>query len=151
MGLVAREMSDPIGSEFGLVVDEVTYGLSVPEALENMSVRVAHADIRYVIVSIKIQHGTGGNLAEVLANVSRVLRDRLRMFKKIKAISAEGRISAGLLSCLPFFVLGGIGVFNPEYYRGVGEDPMFPGMMGLGGGLLVAGIVVMWRMVNIRV
>ncbi|MFO0997838.1 MAG: type II secretion system F family protein [Alphaproteobacteria bacterium] len=151
LGLVASEMSDPIGTEFGLTVDEVTYGLSIPEALENMSARVAHADIRYVIVSIRIQHGTGGNLAEVLSNVSRVLRDRLRMFKKIKAISAEGRISAILLSCLPFFVLGGIWVFNPNYYRGVQDDPMFPMIMGAGAGLLLAGIVVMWRMVNIRV
>jgi tight adherence protein B len=151
LGLVAQEMADPIGTEFGLTVDEVTYGLSVPEALENMSNRVAHADIRYVIVSIKIQHGTGGNLAEVLSNVARVLRERLRMVKKIKAISAEGRISAILLSCLPFFVLGGIWAFNPGYYRGVQDDPLFPAIMESGAALLLVGIGAMWRMVNIRI
>jgi hypothetical protein len=72
------------------------------------------------------------------------------MVKKIKAISAEGRISAILLSGLPFFVLGGIWAFNPGYYRGVQDDPLFPGIMGSGAALLLVGIGAMWRMVSIR-
>ena len=151
IAMVAEEMPDPIGSEFGIAVDEITYGLDLRQALENMSLRIDHQDLQYIIISIKIQHGTGGNLAEVLTNVSTVIRRRFHMYRKIKAISAEGRWSAYILSALPFIVLGAITILNPAYYKGVEDDPLFPIFMIGGLVIMIFGIIVMWRLVKIRV
>ncbi len=151
IAMVAEEMPDPIGSEFGIAVDEITYGLDLRQALENMSLRIDHQDLQYIIISIKIQHGTGGNLAEVLTNVSTVIRRRFQMYRKIKAISAEGRWSAYILSALPFVVAGAVMIINPAYYKGVEDDPLFPIFMIGGLVIMIFGIIVMWRLVKIRV
>ena len=151
VSLVSKEMSDPIGTEFGIAVDEMTYGLDMREALENMGRRIEVQDFQYVVVSINIQHETGGNLAEVLRNLSMVIRDRFRMFKKIKALSAEGRLSAVVLSFLPFAVGALIFTGNPNFYLRVADDPLFLPMMGAALGLMLAGIYIMYRMVNFRV
>jgi len=151
ISLVSKEMADPIGTEFGIAVDEMTYGLGMREALENMSRRTEVQDFQYVVVSINIQHDTGGNLAEVLHNLSTVIRDRFRMFKKIKALSSEGRMSAVVLSFLPFAVGAIIFTGNPGFYLKVADDPLFLPMMGAAAGLMLAGIYIMYRMVNFRV
>jgi len=151
ISLVSKEMADPIGTEFGIAVDEMTYGLGMREALENMSRRTEVQDFQYVVVSINIQHDTGGNLAEVLHNLSTVIRDRFRMFKKIKALSSEGRMSAVVLSFLPFAVGAIIFTGNPGFYLNVADDPLFLPMMGAALGLMLAGIYIMYRMVNFRV
>src|SRR3546814_14392089 len=90
MALVAREMSDPMGTEFGIAVDEMTYGLEMDEALENLSDRAQVEDFNYVVMSIGIQRETGGNLAGVLTGLAHVIRVRARMFLKVRALSAEG-------------------------------------------------------------
>ena len=151
MGLVAKEMSDPMGTEFGLAVDEMTYGLDMREAMKNLGDRIKVEDFHYVMVSINIQHETGGNLAEVLSNLSRVIRDRARMFMKIRALSGEGRMSALILCVLPFAVGGFIFIMNPDFYSGVADDPLF--LPILSGALLnmLLGIIVIRRMVNFRV
>ena len=151
IGLVSKEMPDPIGTEFGLAVDEMTYGLGMHEALENMGRRLEVQDLQYVVVSIKIQNETGGNLAEVLRNLSSVIRDRFRMFKKIRALSSEGRLSAIVLTFLPFGVGAVIFTGNPGYYLSVVDDPLFWPLMAGALGLMLAGIYVMYRMVNFRV
>lgn len=151
MALVSKEMSDPIGTEFGIAVDEMTYGLDLRDVLLNMSGRIPLQDLHYLVVSISVQHGTGGNLAEVLAGLSTVIRDRYRMFAKIKALSAEGRMSATILGCLPIGVTVAIWVINPTYFIKFADDPLFPVMMSIGVGLLLLGILVMWKMVKIRV
>src|SRR3546814_582863 len=130
MALVAREMSDPMGTEFGIMVDEMTYGLEMDEALENLSDRVQVEDFNYVVMSIGIQRETGGNLAGVLAGLSHVIRERARMFLKVRALSSEGRISALVLCILPFAASGFIYIGNPSYYTKVVDDPLF--MPGLG-------------------
>ncbi len=151
IGLVSKEMGDPMGTEFGIAVDEMTYGLDMREALQNMSRRIEVQDFQYVVVSINIQHETGGNLAEVLRNLSTVIRDRFRMFKKIKALSSEGRLSAVVLSFLPFAVGALIFTGNPNFYLRVLHDPLFLPLMGAALGLMLAGIYIMYRMVNFRV
>lgn len=151
VSLVSKEMADPIGTEFGIAVDEMTYGLDMREALQNMGERIEVQDFQYVVVSINIQHETGGNLAEVLRNLSTVIRDRFRMFKKIKALSSEGRLSAVVLSFLPFAVGAIIFTGNPGFYLNVLDDPLFLPIMGAALGLMLAGIFVMYRMVNFRV
>jgi tight adherence protein B len=151
MALVSKEMSDPMGTEFGLAVDEMTYGLDMREAMKNLSDRISVEDFNYVMVSINIQHETGGNLAEVLSNLSRIIHDRARMFMKIRALSGEGRMSAMILCILPFAVGGFIFMMNPDFYTGVADDPLF--LPILSGALLnmLLGIISIQRMVNFRV
>lgn len=151
LDLVAKEMPDPIGTEFGIAVDEITYGLELKQALENLSHRIEHPEMQFVVVSIKIQQGTGGNLAEVLSNVSSVIRARFRMYRKIKAVSAEGRGSAILLSAMPVLVGLAIFLLNPEYYLQVVDDPLFWPIIGGGVTGIFVGVAIMWRLVNFKV
>jgi len=150
LSLVAREMADPIGSEIGIVVDEMTYGLGFREALENLRSRIPAPDLAYFVVTINIQSGTGGNLAEVLENLSTVIRARYQMFAKIRALSAEGRISATILSCIPFFVLASVWITTPNYYASVIDDPALPVIGGVALAMLLVAIAAMWKTVNFK-
>ena len=150
MSLAAKEMPDPIGSEFGITVDEMTYGLTLPDALGKMAERVDQGDLKFVVVAISIQHGSGGNLAEVLAGISAVIRARFRMKHKIRALSAEGRISAIILSVLPFLVSTAIFVLRGEYYLEHANDPRIYIAVGSGFLLMIVGMIVMYRMVRFR-
>jgi tight adherence protein B len=151
LGMVAQEMSDPIGTEIGMAVDEMTYGLDLREAMENMRHRVGHPDLNFLVAAVNVQAAIGGNLADVLAGLSAVIRQRFRMFMKIKALSAEGKFSAIILSIVPFMLYGIFQIVRPEYFNAVKGDDLFPVMMGGGFGLAVAGIIVMAKMVNLRV
>jgi tight adherence protein B len=151
MTLVTKEMPDPIGTEFGIAVDEMTYGLELREALANLGERVDVEDYQYVVVSINIQHETGGNLAEVLHGLSTVIRARFRMFKRIKALSAEGRLSAKILALLPFAFAAFTFSSKPSYYLRAAEDPLFWPLVGVALGLEFLGIYIMYKLVNFRV
>lgn len=149
--LVARETGDPIGTEFGLAFDEMTYGRDLQEALENMARRIPLADMSYVVVAIKLQAISGGNLAEVLGNLARLVRERQRLRLKILALSAEGRFSTKILSALPFGILAVVSIGNPRYYGAVLNDPA---LMYIMGGALVAlliAIMLMRKIVNFQV
>jgi tight adherence protein B len=148
--LVAREMPDPIGSEFGVVLDEMTYGLDMHEALDNLFRRVPHPDLHFFTLAVQIQHGTGGNLAEVLSNLAKVIRDRFRMFAKIRAVSAEGRLSAVIISAMPVVVFAVVNLISPNYFGEVLTDPWFLPMMAVGTALLLLGQIIIWKMVNFR-
>ncbi len=150
MHLASQDLVDPMGTELGIVVDEMTYGLDLNAALESLRNRVHLQDLDYMVVAITIQHETGGNLAEVLANLSKVIRDRFRMFQKIKALSAEGRLSAWVISILPFFVALIVHVINPSYFGQYLNDATFHKMIA--GGLfgIMLGAITMFRMVNFR-
>jgi tight adherence protein B len=150
LGLVARELADPCGTEFGLAVDEMTYGLELPAALHNVAKRVGLEDLRYLVVAVMIQMQVGGNLAEVLTSLSRVIRERQRMRAKVIALSAEGRFSAFVLTALPFFLAVAVNVVNPRYYADVWEDPIFLPIIGLGLLLMLFGVIVMYRLVNFK-
>ena len=151
MTLVTKEMPDPIGTEFGIAVDEMTYGLELREALANLGDRVDVEDYQYVVVSINIQHETGGNLAEVLHGLSTVIRARFRMFKKIRAISAEGRLSAKILAIMPFGFAAFTYMSKPDYYLKAIDDPLFWPLVGVALALELAGILIMYKLVNFRV
>lgn len=151
ISMVSREMRDPIATEVGLVVDEMTYGLNLDDALMNMARRVGLDELRFLVVAVMIQMQVGGNLAEVLNGLSRVIRERAKMRAKIRALSAEGRFSAVLLSVLPFLLIGAITLIRPEYYSAVSADPVFWPILGVGFVLMVIGIIVMYRLVNFRV
>ena len=151
IGMVAREMRDPLATEFGLVVDEMTYGLNLEGALSNMARRVGLSDLRFLVVAVTIQVEVGGNLAEILGSLSRVIRERFKMRAKIRALSAEGRFSAVLLSILPFVLIGVINLVAPTFYSAVKHDPVFWPILGFGFFLMVLGMITMYRMVNFRV
>ena len=154
MALVTKEMRDPIGSEYGLAVDEMTYGLDMRDALENMGRRVDHPecqDFQYVLVSINIQHDTGGNLAETLAGLSHVIRQRFQMFKKIRVLSAEGRLSAKILAVLPALFVLFMVTGKPSFYNDVLDDPLFWPIVGIAVVLQLVGMFIMHKLVNFRV
>ncbi len=151
ISLVSTEFPDPMGSEFGMAIDEMTYGLELGDALANLAQRVPHQDLHFVVVAIEIQSSTGGNLAEVLTKLSETIRNRFQMMRKIRALSAEGRLSALILSLLPFFVGAAIMAMNPDYYTDVIDDPLLPKLLLSGAGVLMVGVFIMWRMVNFRI
>lgn len=127
MSLVAAEMDDPMGSEMGITVDEVTYGLELGEALENLRQRIPLMDLQYMVVTINIQYGTGGNLGEILSNLSSVIRDRFRLLKKVDALSAEGRLAAVVVGLIPGVIGVGMTLINPVYYtEAMGHAAFFP-------------------------
>ena len=151
IGLVAREMPDPIGSAYGTVVDEITYGLDLEHALTNMAERIGHEDLRFLVVAISIQSNVGGNLAEILSNLARLIRERHRMKDKIRALSAEGRFSAVFLSVLPPILMGIIHVMNPDYYGAVASHEAFLIGLGVAAVMMAFGDFIMYKMVNFRV
>ncbi|MHA1599470.1 MAG: type II secretion system F family protein [Alphaproteobacteria bacterium] len=151
LGMVTRELPEPMGAEFGIAVDEMTYGLDLREALANLAQRMAVPDLQYVTIAIGIQHETGGNLAEVLQGLNTVIRARCRMLKKIQAVSAEGRLSSHVLAALPLVFAGLVFVSRPNFYLAVIDDPLFFPIVGAAVGLELAGIYIMHRLVNFRV
>jgi len=151
IGIVAREMSDPLGTEFGLIADEATYGMPITDALDRMATRVPVHDLRFLSIAINIQATSGGNLAEILEGLSRVIRSRFKLFRKIKAITAEARWSGWFLSVFPIIALLLVQVVQPNYYDRVSDHWLFlPGAI-LTFILLIVNIIFMRLLVNIKV
>jgi tight adherence protein B len=151
MALVAREMPEPAGPEFALVVDEVNYGRSFTEALENLYQRVGYPELRFVVAAVSIGHQTGGNLGEILSRLARMLRDRFRLTRKVRALSAEGRFSGYALSVLPVALFGLINVLSPAYYADFWRSSSSGTVLAISLVLLVIGNVVILRLVNLKV
>ncbi len=119
INMVAREMPDPIGSEFGIVTDEITYGADLETAMRNLFFRVGTDDLPLFVTAVAIQGSTGGNLGEILENLSAVIRQRFKMRRKIRALAAEGRASALILSSLPIGMFAIINFVTPDFYASV--------------------------------
>ncbi len=151
IGIVAREMADPLGTEFGLIADEATYGMTVTDAIERMANRVPVHDLKFLSIAINIQATSGGNLAEVLEGLSRVIRSRFKLFRKVRAITAEARWSGWFLSVFPVIALLLVQVVQPDYYDRVSDHPLFlPGAI-VTFVLLVVNVFFMRMLVNIKV
>lgn len=151
LDLLTVEMPDPIGSQFGIVVDEVTYGADLRDALLAMAERWDLADMRMFVVSLSVQHETGGNLAEILENLSKVIRDRHAMLMKVRALSSEGRMTAVMLTLLPVATFGGLFLLNPAFYLEVSDDPLFVPGFGLLIVLYLTGYFTIRKMVDLKV
>ncbi len=150
LSLVGKEMSDPVGTEFGITIDEMTYGLDMPRALRNLNDRVGLADLSLLVTAVSLQSTSGGNLAEVLGNLSRVLRERFQLRRKVRSLSAEGRMSGYGLTILPFFIVGSIYFQNKGYYMDVWDEPKFlPGMAAIVVWSLI-GDFIMYKMINFK-
>jgi tight adherence protein B len=151
MELAARQMADPIGTELGLAVDEMTYGIPLRDALQKMGDRVDQPDFQFVVMAISIQNDTGGNLAEVLEGLSTVIRERFRMMRKVQALASQARFSAKLLGGMPFAFAAMTYSTKPEYYLSVMDDPMFMPIVIGTLSLQTVGMVIMGRMINFKV
>lgn len=149
--MVVREMPKPIGTEFAIVSDELTYGLDLEAAMQNLHRRVGQQDLGLLVAAIGLQGKTGGNLAEILGNLSSVIRDRLRMRLKVKALSAEARFSALVLSLLPFVIFAILAVIAPNYYGDVWDMAIVKPLLLLGAVWMGLGNIVMYRMVRFEV
>ena len=125
LDLLTQEMADPIGSEFGIVTDEVAYGADLRDALQNMADRWGIEDIHMFVVSLSVQTETGGNLAEILENLAGVIRERASMMLKVRSLSSEGRMTAVILTALPVLAFVGLFLLNPGFYLDVAKDPAF--------------------------
>lgn len=151
LNLVARETPEPAGHEFALVVDEVNYGRSLGEALENLSERVGHPELRFFVASTSIAHQTGGNLGEILSRLSRMLRDRFRLARRVRALSAEGRFSGYALSALPIALFGIINLVSASYYADFWRSAAAKPLLAISVGLIAVGNIVIYRLVNFKV
>jgi tight adherence protein B len=149
--MVSREMPDPIGSEFGIAADEITYGADVETAMRNLYFRVGQEDLPLFVTAVSIQGSTGGNLGEILQNLSAVIRQRFKMRRKIRALAAEGRASALILSSLPIAMFLVIQVITPEFYASVWNEDLTKIGLSVAGGWMAVGNFIMYRMVNFRI
>ena len=150
LSMVGREMPDPVGSEFGLVADEITFGSELVSALASMHERVGHEDLPLFVTAVSIQSTTGGNLREILDGLSMVIRERGKLRRKIRAISAEGRMSAIILTAVPIALLTVLTVFMPRFYADVTDKYMTWYLLGFGAFWLGLGNFIMVRMANFR-
>ena len=151
LDLLTVEMPDPIGSEFGAVMDEVTYGADLRDALADMAERWDMEDIRMFVVSLAIQSETGGNLAEILENLSKVIRDRASMMMKVRALSSEGRMTGIMLTGLPVFAFTLLFITRPSFYLDVADDPAFIPGFAILLVLYAIGFVTIRRLVDLKV
>lgn len=151
ISMVAREMPDPIGSEFGMAADEMTYGSDLETAMTHLKIRAGQSDLAFLVVALSVQAKTGGNLAEVLTNLSRMVRERFRMRRKVHALSSEGRFSAIALTIVPAAVYLIVTLSAPSYYADVKSDPMYTAAIYLGAVLWVTGFLVMRHLVNFKI
>ena len=149
--MVAREMADPIGTEFGIVADEITYGADLETGMRNLYFRIGQDDLPLFVTAVAIQSSTGGNLGEILENLSKVIRERFKMRRKIRALASEGRASAMILSSLPIIMFLVIQVITPEFYASVWHEDLTKMCLAAAGGWMLIGNFIMFRMVNFRI
>lgn len=151
MQMVGEEMSEPIAGEFRITHEEVNFGVSLQQALLNMATRIPSTDLRYFVIAVLIQRETGGNLTEVLTNLSMLIRERFKLLEKVRVLAAEGKLSAWILSILPFAVAGIINLINPEFMKVLWSDAI--GLKMVGAAILMMGLGALWmrRIVNIHV
>jgi tight adherence protein B len=149
--IVAREVPDPLGSEMGVISDEASYGRDVGDALKSMAERLDMQDLRFLAVAVTIQQTSGGNLAEILDGLAKVVRARFRLFRRVKAITAEAKWSGMFLSIFPILALVMINVIQPNYYDDVRETAAFIPACLVVAAFLVVNIFVMRMLVNIKV
>jgi tight adherence protein B len=151
ISMVAREMPDPIGSEFGTVADEITYGADLETGMRNLYFRIGQDDLPLFVTAVAIQSSTGGNLGEILENLSAVIRQRFKMRRKIRALASEGRASAMILSSLPILMFIVIQIITPDFYASVWNEDLTKMCLAGAAGWMGVGNFIMFRMVNFKI
>ncbi|WP_120502260.1 type II secretion system F family protein [Roseovarius sp. EL26] len=151
ISIVSNEVSDPLGTEFGIIADEAAYGRDVSEALKEMAERLDMQDLRFLAVAVTIQQQSGGNLAEILDGLAKVIRARFRLFRRVKAITAEAKWSGKFLSGFPIVAMIAIQMLKPDYYDEAMLHPFFIPACLVVAAFLVMNLIVMRALVDIKV
>ncbi|MGD0401500.1 MAG: type II secretion system F family protein [Syntrophobacteraceae bacterium] len=151
LSIVSQEFDDPIATEFERTLDEINFGVAVPEALQNLAARVDCPDVKFFVVAVVIQRESGGNLSEIIENIAHVVRERFKLMGKIRVLSAEGKFSAIILCLLPFLIGFVIYLLNRDYIMILVEDPIGNYIIGAGLVMMLLGIIVMRQMIQIKV
>lgn len=149
--MAGEEMPEPIAGEFRTTFDELNYGVPLQDALTNMAARIPVEDLRYFVISVLIQRETGGNLAELLDSISALIRARFKLLGTIRVLSAEGKLSAWILTLLPFVLAGVISFIHPTFIGILWTDPAGRQMIAGALVIMILGIFWMWRIIKIRV
>jgi tight adherence protein B len=149
--MVGTESGEPIAGEFRTTFDEMNFGISLQDALLNLATRVPSTDLKYFVIAVQLQRETGGNLAELLGNLSALIRARFKLMGRIRTLSAEGRLSAWILSLLPFVAAALLNIINPKFMSVLWTDPSGLRLVYSALAMSVVGIFWMWRIVKIRV
>ena len=150
MKMVGDEFPDPIGPEMGRAVEEISYGIEIPEALKSLSKRIECVDLKFFVTALIVQRETGGNLAEIIEAISRLIRLRFELLGRVQALSAEGKWSAIVLMALPIVLLFGLSMINPDYMDPLYSDPTGQTMLTVALVWMVIGGIVIKRMINIK-
>jgi len=151
LGMVGDEMPEPIGSEFRTTFGEINFGVSLNDALGGLANRIPISDLRYFVIAVLIQRESGGNLAEILGNISQIIRARLALLGKVRSLSAEGRLSAVVLGALPFVVAFVISIINPGFLQILWTDPAGIKLVGAALVMMVFGMIWMRKVIHIHV
>jgi tight adherence protein B len=149
--MIAKESAEPIATEFRTTFEEQNFGLPLRDALLNMTERVPSIDVRFFVTALLIQKETGGNLAEILDGLARVIRDRFRIYREVKVRTAQGRLTAGILIALPIFMMIVLSIMNPAYMRVLYEDPRGPIILTVAAGMQIIGSIMLWKIIHIDV
>jgi tight adherence protein B len=149
--MVAEEFGDPIGTEFEKTLNEINFGVGIPEALKNLPSRVDCPDLKFFITSVILQRETGGNLAEILAKITYLIRERFKLQNRVQVLSAEGKLSAILLVAIPFVIALALAALNPAYIKTLFVDPIGKIFVAFALIMMIIGIFVMKRMIQIKV
>jgi len=151
MKLAADEFDDPLGPEFDETLNEINFGVSVPDALKNLTDRIDCPDLKFFVISVILQRETGGNLAEIIESLSYIIRERFKLYGKVKILAAEGKLSAIILVALPFLIMIVLRFINTDYINTLLSEPAGRIMSGMAAFMMLIGILVMKKMVNIKV
>lgn len=149
--LISEEMQDPIASEFGRVFSDLNYGMPIKAALQSLLVRIPSVSLHSFVTAVLIQNESGGGLAEILENVAEVIRSRFKLQRKIKTVSAEGRMSAWVLAMVPFALAGLLSITTPGYLPVLFSDPLGQKIILAAFGMLCIGIFWIRRIIRIEV
>jgi tight adherence protein B len=148
---ITENFDDPMGTEFGEALFQINYGYSVLDALKNMAGRVECPDLKFFVVAVALQGETGGNLAEISESISRVIRDRFKFRDKVRALTGEGRLTAIVLGCLPFAIVGALAIVNPGYLIPLYTEPVGKLISGIALAMMGLGAFVIIRIIDIEI
>jgi tight adherence protein B len=149
--MVGTELPEPLAGEFRAAHEEINYGVPLNDALYSLADRIPLTDLRYLVIAVVIQRESGGNLAEILGNISHIIRERLKLLGKVRVLSAEGRMSAWILGMMPFCAMAFMVVMNPKYVSLLWTDPTGIKMLWYGVGMILIGVLWIRRVIHIRV
>ncbi len=149
--MIAKDSPEPVAGEFRTAFEEQNFGLPLRDALLNMTERIPLIDVRFFVTALLIQKETGGNLAEILDGLSRVIRERFRIFREVRVRTAQGRLTAGILIALPIFMLIVLSILNPTYVKVLFTDPQGPIVLTIAAVMQIIGSFIIWRIIQIEV